>query len=443
MAIPVLRGRAFTDADFAQGRRLVVVTEAWARRDFPGEILSARSLATCRSTRSSAWSPTARFSTCGPTSVRRCISCPAGTRSLQRARGADGRRRGRGRARRPGRDPRHQPPPADRRADHASGNRRGPSRASAWWRQPAPPSACLACCSRRLASSAWRPRPSRSGRRNGHRMALGAGRWTVVREVLGETLQVFAAGLAAGLVLAAIAVRLTATVVGDSLFGVTATDTATVAGAALVMLLVATMACLLPARRAVSIDLARGHPRSTQSLETHGPSRSGPEEDQGIQERDGVRRLAACASRARDRDLGADLQEGLWQTDGHQHPRRSMSRCAGAGSTASARDSTTNAFSSATRRGARKSLWSQVNREHVARLTAAGRMPAARAAAGRPWRRPDGRWDAAYAPMRAATEATAPGGPARRHRRGSSCTADIPDPGTRRTCSRSPSARTT
>ena len=57
-------------------------------------------------------------------------------------------------------------------------------------------------------------------------MALGAGRWTVVREALGETLQVFAAGLAAGLVLAAIAVRVTATLVGDLLFGVTATDTA-------------------------------------------------------------------------------------------------------------------------------------------------------------------------------------------------------------------------
>jgi uncharacterized protein YdeI (YjbR/CyaY-like superfamily) len=48
-----------------------------------------------------------------------------------------------------------------------------------------------------------------------------------------------------------------------------------------------------------------------------------------------------------------------------------------------------------------------VNREHVARLTAAGRMqpPGQRqvdAATA------DGRWDAAYAPMRAATEATIP-----------------------------------
>ena len=54
-----------------------------------------------------------------------------------------------------------------------------------------------------------------------------------------------------------------------------------------------------------------------------------------------------------------------------------------------------------------KSIWSQVNREHVARLTEAGRMTAhgqrhidaARA---------DGRWDSAYAPMRDASHATIP-----------------------------------
>jgi uncharacterized protein YdeI (YjbR/CyaY-like superfamily) len=59
-----------------------------------------------------------------------------------------------------------------------------------------------------------------------------------------------------------------------------------------------------------------------------------------------------------------------------------------------------------TPRGA-KSTWSQINRDHVSRLTAAGRMTphgqrhvdAARA---------DGRWDAAYAPIRSATEATIP-----------------------------------
>lgn len=54
-----------------------------------------------------------------------------------------------------------------------------------------------------------------------------------------------------------------------------------------------------------------------------------------------------------------------------------------------------------------RSLWSQINRDHVARLTAAGRMTphgqrqmeAAKA---------DGRWDAAYAPIRSANEATIP-----------------------------------
>jgi uncharacterized protein YdeI (YjbR/CyaY-like superfamily) len=54
-----------------------------------------------------------------------------------------------------------------------------------------------------------------------------------------------------------------------------------------------------------------------------------------------------------------------------------------------------------------KSVWSQVNREHVARLTAAGRMTehgqrhidAAKS---------DGRWAAAYAPIRTVTEAGVP-----------------------------------
>lgn len=54
-----------------------------------------------------------------------------------------------------------------------------------------------------------------------------------------------------------------------------------------------------------------------------------------------------------------------------------------------------------------KSIWSQLNRDHVARLTAAGRMTphgqrhidAAKA---------DGRWDAAYAPIRSTTHASIP-----------------------------------
>jgi uncharacterized protein YdeI (YjbR/CyaY-like superfamily) len=54
-----------------------------------------------------------------------------------------------------------------------------------------------------------------------------------------------------------------------------------------------------------------------------------------------------------------------------------------------------------------RSIWSQINRDHVARLTAAGRMTAhgqrqVEAA------KANGRWDAAYAPIRSASRATIP-----------------------------------
>src|SRR5215207_2674646 len=54
-----------------------------------------------------------------------------------------------------------------------------------------------------------------------------------------------------------------------------------------------------------------------------------------------------------------------------------------------------------------RSIWSQINRDHVARLTAAGRMmpPGQRQVDAA---KADGRWDAAYAPIRAATEASIP-----------------------------------
>ena len=54
-----------------------------------------------------------------------------------------------------------------------------------------------------------------------------------------------------------------------------------------------------------------------------------------------------------------------------------------------------------------RSIWSQINRENVARLFAAGRMraPGQRQVDAA---RADGRWDAAYAPIRAATQATIP-----------------------------------
>jgi uncharacterized protein YdeI (YjbR/CyaY-like superfamily) len=55
----------------------------------------------------------------------------------------------------------------------------------------------------------------------------------------------------------------------------------------------------------------------------------------------------------------------------------------------------------------RKSRWSQINRDNVARLVAAGRMtPAGQRQVDAA--KADGRWDAAYAPMRATTAATVP-----------------------------------
>jgi len=55
-----------------------------------------------------------------------------------------------------------------------------------------------------------------------------------------------------------------------------------------------------------------------------------------------------------------------------------------------------------------RSIWSQINRQHIARLTAAGRiMPSGQRQVDAA--KADGRWDAAYAPIRATTEATIPG----------------------------------
>jgi uncharacterized protein YdeI (YjbR/CyaY-like superfamily) len=54
-----------------------------------------------------------------------------------------------------------------------------------------------------------------------------------------------------------------------------------------------------------------------------------------------------------------------------------------------------------------RSIWSQINRDHIGRLTGAGRLkpPGQRQVDAA---KADGRWDAAYAPIRAATAASIP-----------------------------------
>jgi predicted permease len=84
----------------------------------------------------------------------------------------------------------------------------------------------------------------------GVRMALGAQRSDVMRLVLGEGVKMALVGIAAGIATALELTRLMA----DELFGVTAQDPLTFGAVAVVLTLVALLACYLPARRAVRID---------------------------------------------------------------------------------------------------------------------------------------------------------------------------------------------
>jgi len=68
------------------------------------------------------------------------------------------------------------------------------------------------------------------------------------------TLVVVTLGLLAGAVAAFIAVRLSASVIAGMLFGLTATDAVNLVAAIGVMVVVALLACTLPAVRATRID---------------------------------------------------------------------------------------------------------------------------------------------------------------------------------------------
>jgi putative ABC transport system permease protein len=84
----------------------------------------------------------------------------------------------------------------------------------------------------------------------GIRAALGARPGDIVRLVVGGGLTVVCAGLAAGVVVALLATRF----LESSLYGVSATDPATFAGAAAVLLLVALVAQGIPILRALRVD---------------------------------------------------------------------------------------------------------------------------------------------------------------------------------------------
>lgn len=84
----------------------------------------------------------------------------------------------------------------------------------------------------------------------GVRMALGAGRASVLGLVLKQGLQLVAIGLALGTAAALVLTRVMTTL----LFGVEPTDAITFLSVALVLAAVAAVACLIPARRAASVD---------------------------------------------------------------------------------------------------------------------------------------------------------------------------------------------
>ena len=84
----------------------------------------------------------------------------------------------------------------------------------------------------------------------GLRMALGATRPGVLSLILREGMSLVAAGVLIGFTAALAVGRL----LSRMLFGVSASDPASVAGAALILSMVALLACYLPARRATRVD---------------------------------------------------------------------------------------------------------------------------------------------------------------------------------------------
>jgi predicted permease len=84
----------------------------------------------------------------------------------------------------------------------------------------------------------------------GVRMALGATRGSLLRMVLGHAVILVGIGLAIGIVVALASGR----VVKTLLFNVTATDAVTYATVAVAFLVIAILACAVPARRAASVD---------------------------------------------------------------------------------------------------------------------------------------------------------------------------------------------
>lgn len=91
---------------------------------------------------------------------------------------------------------------------------------------------------------------SRKRKEIGIRTALGGARSQIASRIVRESLALTGTGIAAGVIVAA----LTTSVLENMLFGISAVDPLTFAGASVLLILTALMASYIPARRAASVD---------------------------------------------------------------------------------------------------------------------------------------------------------------------------------------------
>ena len=121
---------------------------------------------------------------------------------------------------------------------------------SAWWRFCPASSAGSRCCSGALASTGTLAYAVvRRTAEFGVRMALGADARMLVRTVIGESLRPVVVGIVVGLPLALAAGRLSE----NLLFGISGTDPTSYAIATAALLIAASCAAFVPARRAASV----------------------------------------------------------------------------------------------------------------------------------------------------------------------------------------------
>jgi predicted permease len=256
MNIPVVRGRTFTAADFAQERRCVIITEAFAGRYFPNDDPIGKRIGDPPNTEIIGVVRDARLTAVrtesGPMMYFMAPREPDRIGALEVRTAGDTAAIGRA--------VREEIQRVNRRlVVDIRTMRQEIDRNIAKERMVAATSGFFSLLGLLLvsigifgvASFTVAQRTSELGIRT----ALGASRWSVIRESLRDTMQVFGTGLAAGIIAAIVAVQLTASFISDLLFGLRAADVANIVAAVLMMVAVALAACILPARRATRIDV--------------------------------------------------------------------------------------------------------------------------------------------------------------------------------------------